>query len=89
MHEVSCSEAMKEYFESLLKEVDKCYSVARRARARGLDPETYVEMPQAEDLASRVEKLLAAWKVEGVAKRIRELSREYDREETSLLIAKE
>jgi DNA polymerase II large subunit len=89
MHEVSCSEAMKEYFESLLKEADKCYSVARRARARGLDPETYVEMPQAEDLASRVEKLLAAWKVEGVAKRIRELSKKYDREETSLLIAKE
>jgi DNA polymerase II large subunit len=89
MHEVSCSEGMREYFESLLKEADRCYAIARRARARGLDPETYVEIPQAEDLASRVEKLLAAWKVEGVARRIRELSSNHDREETSLLIAKE
>lgn len=89
MHEVPCSEGMREYFDSLLKEADRCYAVARRARARGLDPETYVEIPQAEDLASRVEKLLAAWKVDGVARRIRELSLAHDREETSLLIAKE
>jgi DNA polymerase II large subunit len=54
-----------------------------------MDPETFVEIPQAEDLASRVEKLLAAWNVEGVAARIRELSRDHDREEVSLLIAKE
>jgi len=89
MHEVACSEEMKSYFESLLAEADRCYAVARRARARGLDPETFVEIPQAEDLASRVEKLLSAWNVEGIARRVRELSRKHDREEVSLLIAKE
>ena len=89
MQELACSDAMKAYFESLSKEADRCYAVARRARARGMDPETFVEIPQAEDLASRVEKLLYAWNVEGVAQRIRELSQNHDREEVSLLIAKE
>jgi DNA polymerase II large subunit len=89
MHQLACSESMEIYFESLMEETERCYSIARRARSRGLDPETYVEIPKAEDLASRVEKILSDWKVEGVAERIRELSKEYDREEVSLLVAKE
>jgi len=80
---------MERYFAGLLEKADRCYAVARRARARGLDPETFVEIPKAEDLASRVEKLLADYDVEGVARRIRKLSLEHDREEVSLLIAKE
>ena len=48
-----------------------------------------MEIPRAEDLASRVEKLLDQWNVEGVAERIRQLSRDHNREEVSLLIAKE
>jgi hypothetical protein len=36
---------MRAYFESLAKEADRCYAVARRARARGMDPETFVEIP--------------------------------------------
>ena len=87
--DLACSDRVRSYFLGLSKEADRCYAVARRARARGIDPETFVEIPQAEDLASRVEKLLSAWNVEGVAVRIRELSREHDREEVSLLIAKE
>jgi len=89
MQELACSERMRGYFQGLSKEADRCYAAAKRARARGMDPETFVEIPQAEDLASRVEKLLAAWNVEGVANRIRELSHDHDREEVSLLIAKE
>lgn len=80
---------MEDYFNGLLKETERCYGVARRARGRGLDPETFIEIPMAEDLASRVEKLLAPWNVEGVAERIRELSKNNNREEVSLLIAKE
>ena len=87
--ELACSDRVRSYFAGLSSQADRCYAVARRARARGMDPETFVEIPQAEDLASRVEKLLAAWNVEGVAVRIRELSRKYDREEVSLLVAKE
>jgi DNA polymerase II large subunit len=86
---VACSKAYAEYFETLFADTERCYGIARRARARGLDPETFVEIPRAEDLASRVEKLLADWKVDGVADRIRELSKTYNREEVSLLIAKE
>ena len=56
---------------------------------KGLDPELDIEIPQAPDLAARVEKLLFEWEVDGVAERIRELSRTYNREEVSLLIAKE
>lgn len=89
MKSVVCSESMEEYFSSLQREVDVCYDVAKRARMRGLDPELDVEIPQAPDLAARVEKLLSDWEVEGVASRIRELSRDHDREEVSLLIARE
>ncbi len=86
---VACSKAMEDYFNSLFSDTERCYSIARKARGRGLDPETFVEIPRAEDLASRVEKLLSDWKVEGVAERIRELSVGRNREEVSLLLAKE
>ena len=89
MKSVVCSESMEEYFSTLQREVDVCYDVAKRARMKGLDPELDVEIPQASDLAARVEKLLFEWEVEGVASRIRELSRDHNREEVSILIAKE
>ncbi|HDP97213.1 MAG TPA: DNA polymerase II large subunit [Euryarchaeota archaeon] len=80
---------MRQYFDALREETDRCYSVARAARAKGLDPVTEVEIPQAEDLASRVEKLLSDWDTKGIADRIRELSKNLDREEVSIQIAKE
>ena len=89
MKGVVCSESMEDYFTSLQRQVDQCYKVAKRARMLGADPELDVEIPQASDLAARVEKLLSEWEVEGVAERIRELSRDHDREEVSILIAKE
>jgi DNA polymerase II large subunit len=89
MRGVVCSESMQDYFSSLQREVDVCYDVAKRARMKGFDPELDVEIPQASDLAARVEKLLFEWEVDGVADRIRELSVDHDREEVSLLIAKE
>ncbi len=89
MRGVVCSESMQDYFSLLQREVDVCYELARRARMLGMDPELEVEVPQAPDLAARVEKLLAEWEVDGVAERIRELSEVHDREEVSLLIARE
>jgi len=80
---------MRRYFESLKQETDKCYSIAKAARARGIDPYPEVEIPQAEDLASRVEKLLSEWDTHGVAERVRELSKRLNREEVSIQIAKE
>jgi DNA polymerase II large subunit len=80
---------MSRYFDSLKSETERCYSIARSARARGFDPSNSVEIPMAEDLASRVEHLLSDWGTEGIADRIRALSKKHNREEVSILIAKE
>lgn len=90
MQELACSEDMRRYFSGLFQENERCYALAAEARKKGLDPSTKVEIPQAEDLAARVEKQLSDWHVDGVAERIRELSRRIEsREELSLFIAKE
>ncbi|RLF43875.1 MAG: DNA polymerase II large subunit, partial [Thermoplasmata archaeon] len=78
---------MENYFKTLQSEVDRYYNVAERARKKGLDPETRVEIPQARDLAARVEELVGP---KGIASRIRELTKELeDRETVSIEIAKE
>ncbi|MFQ6012681.1 MAG: DNA polymerase II large subunit [Thermoplasmata archaeon] len=89
MANLSCSQEMKSYLEGLNREADRCYALARRARAQGLDPELTVEILAAEDLPSRVERLLEVYGLQGVAQRIRELSVHHDREETSLVLARE
>jgi len=87
---VVCSPEMQNYFEELAKKNEECYNVARKARGKGMDPQVRIEIPQAEDLASRVEKLLADWNVEGVSDDIRRLTAEHgNREIVSLHIAKE
>ncbi|HEV8594379.1 MAG TPA: DNA polymerase II large subunit, partial [Thermoplasmata archaeon] len=85
----ACSEEMRGYFSRLQAAAESCYRVARAARAQGFDPELEVEIPLTEDLASRVERLLKDYDVAGVASRIRELSQSHDREEVSILVAKE
>ena len=52
------SKTMELYFNRIQEQVDKCYSIAERARQKGLDPELGVESPQAIDLAGRVEKFM-------------------------------
>ncbi|MCL2785749.1 MAG: DNA polymerase II large subunit [Methanomassiliicoccaceae archaeon] len=87
---VVCSDRMRSYFEELNKKKGVCYGIARKARGKGMDPQPRTEIPQAEDLASRVEKLLELWNVEGVSDDIRRLTKEHkNREIVSLLIAKE
>jgi len=85
----ACSEEMRVYFARLQGLAEDCYRVARAARSMGFDPELDVEIDLTEDLASRVELLLKEYDVAGVANRIRELSRDHDREEVSILVAKE
>ncbi|MBD3214534.1 MAG: DNA-directed DNA polymerase II large subunit [Candidatus Lokiarchaeota archaeon] len=67
---VEMSEEMNRYMEEIQKEVDNCYRIANQAREQGLDPEKYIESPQAKDLAGRVEKLVGP---KGVANVIRTL----------------
>ncbi|MDR0508924.1 MAG: DNA polymerase II large subunit [Candidatus Methanoplasma sp.] len=90
MGEVAASDEMKEYFRSLSEKNNECYRIAEAARKLGRDPETFVEIPQAEDLASRVEKLLKDYNVDGVADDIRRLTEKYkNREIVALMIAGE
>ncbi len=70
---VEMSKEMEEYFESIQRKVDQCYDIAKEARQKGLDPELFVESPQAKDLAGRVEKLVGP---EGVADVIRDLKKQ-------------
>ena len=76
---------MQSYFDTLEEGARQCYKVAEAARARGLDPETRVEIPLAKDLAARVESLVGP---KGIAPRIREVSEATgNREEAALAVA--
>jgi DNA polymerase II large subunit len=76
------------YFRSLEAEVDRAYGRAGEARALGLDPEARVEIPRAQDMAMRVEKLLAHLSIDGLSREIRTLAAEQPREEVALTIAR-
>src|SRR5213593_2406687 len=84
-----CSDEIRRYLSALEAGADECYRIASDARKKGFDPSLEVEIPKTQDLASRVEELLQDWHVDGVARRIRELSASHDREETAILVSKE
>ena len=75
-----------DYFDRLEKETNHLYEIANKARSKGLDVETETEVPLAKDLAERVEGLVGP---EGVAKRIKELEKDMDRESVAFEIAAE
>ncbi|WP_297438125.1 DNA-directed DNA polymerase II large subunit [Thermococcus sp.] len=80
------SDEMKAYFESLQREIDRAYEITRAARAQGKDPNLEVEVPQATDMAGRVESLVGP---KGVAERIRVLVKEYGKELAALKVVDE
>jgi len=85
--DIVASSNMHAYFSRLQKDTDACYSIANKARKRGLDPELEVEIPQALDIASRVEQLVGP---EGIASKIRKTTKEIgNRELVSLEIARQ
>ena len=86
--EIVASKEILRYFDTLMAGADKCYAVAEVARAKGFDPSLEIEIPQADDLASRVEKQLKELPLQNVAQIIREIAEDHGREETSLLVAK-
>jgi len=84
---IAVSSDMREYFSKLQEEIDLCYSIATDARKRGFDPEFNVEIPQAFDIAARVEQLVGP---KGIAPKIRAATKKIgNRELVSLEIAKE
>ncbi len=72
---------MEDYFSSLAKGLEKEYEIARAARGKRLDPRGAVEIPLANDTASRVEGLVSTLKPEfagsGLTGRIRELEEKH------------
>jgi DNA polymerase II large subunit len=59
---------VNDYLESLQKDFSSAFTVAQQARSRGYDPESFVEITPAPDLASRVEGIIG---FEGLAQIIR------------------
>ena len=83
---IAVSADMQKYFSDLQREIDLCYDIAESARKKGFDPEKKVEIPQALDLAARVEQLVGP---KNIAPKIRETTKKIkDRELVSLDIAK-
>ncbi len=79
---------MESYFSALEAEVERAYGRAKEARAQGLDPELSVEIPRAQDMAMRVEKLLGHLHLDGLSGEIRARAAEMPREEVALTIAR-
>ncbi|MDD5317883.1 MAG: DNA polymerase II large subunit, partial [Candidatus ainarchaeum sp.] len=68
---------MREYFGVLTSGLDSAMNAASAARAKGLDPQAFVEIIPAEDVAGRVEGIVGP---KGIAARIRELEKKKPRE---------
>lgn len=79
---------MEAYRRAIDGAIDRAYATAFAARQGGFDPEVAPEIPRAEDMASRVEKLLAHLKIEGISNEIRALARDMPREELAVTIAR-
>lgn len=77
---------MQRYFQDLQAELDRSIEIASDARKKGFDPSLEVEIPVAEDLASRVEKLVGP---PGVAEEIRAKAHLGNRELIAIIVSKE
>jgi len=77
----AASQSIQSYFDSIEQQVERVYSVAKRARAKGYDPMDTVEIPLARNLAERVEGLISAAapkiKGSGMVERIFVLEKEF------------
>ena len=74
-----------DYFNSLSQKFDEAFLVADKARSKGYDPKTEVEIKPAPDLASRVEGIIG---IQGLAEIIRK-NYGKDKTETAFKVVKE
>lgn len=70
---VRSSPQMEGYFSSLLQKMQQAFEMAEAARMRGFDPQKFVEIKPAADVAARVEGLVGP---QGVASLIRKFEEE-------------
>jgi DNA polymerase II large subunit len=76
------------YHAHIESEVERAYAAAELARRQGLDPTLTVEVPRAQDMAMRVEKLLGHLRLDGISEEIRERAATASREEVALAMAR-
>jgi DNA polymerase II large subunit len=76
------------YFALIDQAVERAYAVAQAARAVGIDPEDHPEIPPAQDMAARVEKLLGHLPLEGISEEIRALARDHPRDEVAVAMVR-
>ncbi len=80
---IVASNAIKKYFEDFDNEINKAYALANKARTKGYDPETFVDIPLAQNMAERVVGLISIVapqvKDKEIEKRIEELEKQYGR----------
>ncbi|MCL6003197.1 MAG: DNA polymerase II large subunit [Thermoplasmatales archaeon] len=74
------SDELENYFLTLKNESNIQYEIAKKARAQGKDCNIKVEIPQAEDLAGRVQALTGI----EASDIIKKLSKQYDRERVAI-----
>ncbi len=92
---MNASPEMNAYFEKIKQDVARQYEIAEQARARLLDPREEVEIPLAEDVASRVQGLVSIAVPQlfrsNLAQRLRELEKKYSKGDARIAfdIAKE
>ena len=77
---------IEEYFELFTKKFNEANAAASAARAKGYDPETFVEIKAAPDIGSRVEGLIG---LEGIAELIKSKGESKPRQELAFEMAKE
>ncbi len=75
----------EEYANELKRSFDIAYGIASKARERGYDPEPFVEIRQAPDLASRVEGIIG---MDGLAEIVRSKSEGRDQNELAFEMVK-
>lgn len=75
------SKNMEDYFAEINNKVKFAYGISSKARKKGYDPESSVEIPLTKNMAERVENLVGTVVPQiintGVPKRIQELEEEY------------
>ncbi len=78
---VVASKDMELYFQALDEEITTCYTLAKKARKKGLDPELDVPIPLAKNMAERVVGLISVVAPQitntSITERILELEKEF------------
>ena len=75
-----------EYFSELDKNFERAFSVATEAKKKGYDPESFVEILPAPDLATRVEGIIG---IKGLSELIKKNSEGKSRQELAFTMVKE